>query len=307
MKKIVIIGGGIIGATIAYELSLNPSFDITLLEEENTSAFHSTGAALGVLMGFIRKKIKGRGWKLSQESLTRYETLIPELEILTGKKIHFNQQGILKLLFPEDNMEGWQNLIKIRENQGYHLEIWDKKQLFSQCPSIEIDSIIGGVYSPQDRQVNPRELTEALLTGAKLNGVKVKFGVKVQNFPYGDNQEDNNSNWENILTSEGEIKTDWVIIAGGIGSTELTKNCPQPLDIRPVLGQALQIEVKENINQSKNSFNPVITGNDVHIVPLNNNQYWIGATVEFPNEKGEIICEEKLLEEIIESAFSILS
>jgi glycine oxidase len=95
MKKIVIIGGGIIGATIAYELSLNPSFDLTLLEQENTSAFHSTGAALGVLMGFISQKTKGRGWKLRQESLTRYETLIPELERLTVKKfISINRESL---------------------------------------------------------------------------------------------------------------------------------------------------------------------------------------------------------------------
>ncbi len=300
MTKIVIVGGGIIGATIAYELSLNSDFEITLFEQENSPALHSTSASLGVLMGILSPKAKGRSWKLRQKSLERYETLIPELEKLTGKTISYNQQGIVELLFPEDSLETWKSLIKIRKHQGYHLEIWDKNKLFKECPQVEINNIIGAVYSPQDRQVDPIELTEALIAGATLNGVNLEFGVKVQKILTTGTHDENNCICERVLTSKGEVETDFLIMAAGVDTTELTQNFKNPLDIRPVLGQALQVKIEEN----NYNFNPVITGDDIHIVPLKNNEYWIGATVEFPNEKGDIIMQENLLEEMKEIAFS---
>lgn len=304
MTKIIIIGAGIIGATIAYELSLNPQYEITLLEQETAPALHSSGAALGVLMGFISHKIKGRGWKLRQQSLERYNSLIPELEKLTEQTINFNQQGILKLLFPEDSLEQWQKLISLRKNQGYHLEIWDKNQVFKNCPHVEINDIIGAIYSPQDRQVNPTELTQTLIKGAKINGVECKFGVKVQKLLNTSFPKENNINCEEVLTSEGNFKADFIIITAGLGTKELTQNFPQPLDLRPVLGQALQVKINQINPQFNPDFQPVITGNDVHIVPLKNNEFWIGATVEFPNEQGEIIMNQNLLEEVKKAAFS---
>ena len=78
MTKIIIVGCGVVGAAIAYELSLISSLDITIIEEK-TPASGSTGAALGVLMGVISGKKKGRAWKYRDYSLQRYETLIPEL------------------------------------------------------------------------------------------------------------------------------------------------------------------------------------------------------------------------------------
>lgn len=304
MTKIIIVGGGIIGATIAYELSLNSDFEITLFEQENSPTLYSTGAALGVLMGILSPKAKGRSWKLRQKSLERYETLIPELIKLTGKTISYNQQGIIELLFPEDSLETWKSLIKIRKHQGYHLEIWDKNKLFKECPPVEINNIIGAVYSPQDRQVDPIELTEALIAGATLNGVNFEFGVKVQKLLTLGSPDENNRICKRVLTSKGEFETDFVILAAGVGTTELTQNFKNPLDIRPVLGQALQVKITENNDKYNHNFKPVITGNDIHIVPLKNNEYWIGATVEFPNEKGDIIMQENLLEEVKEIAFS---
>ncbi|MFM7574188.1 MAG: FAD-dependent oxidoreductase, partial [Snowella sp.] len=92
MTRIAIIGAGVVGAAIAYELSLIPGLDIILLDEQEPSA-GSTGGALGVLAGVINRK----GWTLRKASLERYETLIPELESRTGQSIPYNRQGILLL------------------------------------------------------------------------------------------------------------------------------------------------------------------------------------------------------------------
>ena len=70
MSKIVIIGCGIVGAAIAYELSLITGLDITVIDK-NTPASGATGAALGEVMGVISQKQKGRAWRLRRTSLQR--------------------------------------------------------------------------------------------------------------------------------------------------------------------------------------------------------------------------------------------
>ena len=104
MTEIAIAGCGVVGAAIAYELSRLPNLKITLFDE-NFPASGATKAALGVLMGVISQKTQGRAWKLRQTSLERYETLIPELESLTGYSIPYNRQGIVLLHFTGENRE----------------------------------------------------------------------------------------------------------------------------------------------------------------------------------------------------------
>ena len=64
------------------------------------------------------------------------------------------------------------------------------------------------------------------------------------------------------------------------------------MDIRPVLGQATKLQLPDELGTTK--FNPVITGNDIHLVPLGNKQYWLGATVEFPDEAGLVNADATL-------------
>ncbi|MFP4007996.1 MAG: NAD(P)/FAD-dependent oxidoreductase, partial [Spirulinaceae cyanobacterium] len=145
MTRIAIIGCGIVGAAIAYELSAIASLEITLIDRK-TPATGSTGAALGVLMGIISHKTKGRNWRLRRDSLERYETLIPELEAITGKKILYNRQGLVMLRFEEDDLSRWQTLQTQRDNQGWPLELWSREQLRDRLPHLQDDRIIGAVY-----------------------------------------------------------------------------------------------------------------------------------------------------------------
>ena len=97
MSKIVIVGCGVVGAAIAYELSLISDLDITVIEK-NTPASGSTGAALGVLMGAISQKKKGRAWRFRATSLKRYETLIPELEATNRYRYSRKSSGNFKAI-----------------------------------------------------------------------------------------------------------------------------------------------------------------------------------------------------------------
>jgi glycine oxidase len=299
--NVVVIGCGIVGAAIAYELSRVPQLNVILVDEKLPAA-GSTGAALGVLMGVISHKTKGRAWKLRQASLERYESLIPELEALTGMTIPFNRQGIVMLRFADEESDKWEKLTEIRCDRGWELEIWDFKQLQAKCPQIQNDRVVGAVYSPRDRQVNPTALTQALAAGAARNGVVCKFEEKVQKLATSDDRESNLRRCDRVWLGDEAIETDWVVVAAGLGSLPLTAFLGRSLPVRPVLGQALHLKLDEFLGER--TFQPVITGDDVHIVPLAKGEYWVGATVEFPDEMGEVIAESALLEKIRQEAIA---
>ncbi|BAQ61975.1 D-amino acid dehydrogenase small subunit [Geminocystis sp. NIES-3708] len=296
MSKVIIIGSGIVGSTIAYELSHDPSLDITLIDEKNPGT-GSTGAALGILMAVISHKTKGRAWKLRESSLQRYNTLIPELETLTGLQIPYNTDGIVKLLFPDDDLNPWENLVEIRSQQGYTLDIWDKSLLKHYCPEVDVSSFLGAVYSPCDRQINPTFLTKALVKGASLKGVKCIFGEKVRNLKI---IEDKSKRCQEITIGNDSLSADWVILATGLGTSSLIQPLGSKIAIKPVLGQALLLKHTEW--KTKENFNPVITGNDIHIAPMGNDEFWLGATVEFPSNGDEILPDEELLQNLQKEA-----
>jgi glycine oxidase len=301
MTKIVIIGAGIVGSTIAYELSAIKGLEITLIDEKKPSQ-GATGAALGVLMGIISHKTQGRAWKMRQESLKRYETLIPELESLTGVTIPCNRHGIVLLRSSDKDEENWHKLAHNRQEQGFLLEIWDRQTLSQKCPQVALDNLQGAIYSPQDRQINPTLLTHALVAGAVKRGVNCHFGVKVENFSVRELSGSNLQQCTHIHSHIGIQEIDHLILSAGIGSTPLTHNLTHPVDIRPVLGQALQIKLPQPLE--KTDFQPILTGNDLHIVPLGSAEYWIGATVEFMAENGEIIAKKELLEQVYQQAIA---
>lgn len=301
MTKVIIIGAGIVGATIAYELSKIKDLEITLIEQQEPAS-GCTNAALGILMGVISQKQKGRGWRRRSLSIQRYHRLIPELETLTGEEIPWNKQGIVRLRFVGEDIQKWEKLTQIRQQQGWNLELWDRQKLQDYCPQIDHENIDGAIYSLQDIQIDPVALTKALVTGATLNGVKSYFGCKVQNLNYTHSNDVHKHHCCQVHTTDGEFNCDQVVIAAGLGSTPLTNSLQQTVDIRPVIGQGLQVKLTQALGNP--DFQPVITGDDVHIAPLGEGEYWLGATVEFADENGEVIAKPALLEEVKEKAIS---
>lgn len=323
MSHIVIIGCGIIGATLAYELSLVEGLKITVIDKQ-TPAQEATGAALGVLMGIISHKVKGKAWRMRQTSIQRYETLIPELEAITNWKLPVNRQGILMLLpSPEvttDDLSFWEKLRETRQNQGWELNILDKSQLKEMCPQVDVNNreYIGAIHSPQDRQLDPTAFTLALVEAAQHNGVDFRFGVSALGIKSTSNQQNSSArksestNQQNpsareLETTSGVITADKFIICAGLGSSSLTEQLNQKVDIRPVLGQAIHLRLSHPLGKTK--FQPAITCNDTYIVPRRPNafpstDYWVGATVEFTQENGEVVADKQLLETTLQSAIA---
>ncbi|WP_205371077.1 FAD-binding oxidoreductase [Thermoleptolyngbya sp. PKUAC-SCTB121] len=276
-SRVVIVGCGVVGAAIAYELSQVNGLAITVVDRQ-PPARASTGAALGVLMGAISQKTRGRAWNLRQTSLRRYQQWLPELEELTGQRVPVNRQGILLLSYEAD-LSKWDALIRLRREQGWTLEHWAPAQVGDRCPQVSLNAVTAGIYSPQDCQIDPTALTRALVAGAAQRGVQFDFSSPVASLEFADAT---GQRCVGVRTVQGDrLLADWVVIASGLGTTPLLDALPLPkIDIRPVLGQAMRVKLGEPMGDR--TFQPVITGNDIHVVPLGQGEYWIGATVEFP-------------------------
>lgn len=296
MPHLAIVGGGVVGAAIAYELSHIPALHLTLLEQHQP-AQASTGAALGVLMGAISHKTKGRAWRMRETSLRCYDAWIPELERLTGKALLYNRQGIVMLLSEGADLANWDTLISTRRAQGWSLACWSRDQLSDRCPQVQDDTIMAAIYSSGDRQLDPTALTLALLDAAQQRGVELKLETTVTAV---DCAADGTA--QVLHTTDGDLAVDGVVIAAGLGSTTLTAAIAQPVDIRPVLGQAMRVRLPEALGHP--DFQPVLTGSDIHIVPLGDGDYWIGATVEFPDDIGELQAHPTLLDQVLEGAIA---
>jgi glycine oxidase len=299
-QKIVIVGCGVVGALVAYELSRPVSAspvsanNIVVIDRQQP-AQGSTSAALGVLMGVISSKVKGRSWRLREASIQRYPSLIAELAE-QGQAVPFNSQGIVSLCFDEARLPQWETLQAKRSAQGWPLEIWDLQTLQARCPQVDMLSaavpklaaVKAAIYSPADAQVNPAQLTAALVAAAKARGVEFYTETQVTQLALA------GSRCERVQTPQGDFAADWVILTAGLDSAGLTVDlasslASEPLALMPVLGQAMEIELPEPLGHA--DFQPVINGNDIHLVPQGAGRYWLGATVEFPPDSGELIAE----------------
>jgi glycine oxidase len=286
---VLIIGSGIVGAAIAYELCQRDDCQITVVDRQPTppqfdqiTCPTATGAALGVLMAAISTKTKGRNLQMRLAGVDWYNRVIPVLEATTGQTIPVNRQGILMLEFEADRRDRWEALIPIRQAQNRHLEIWDPAALQQRCPHLSLQNmdgqaVVAGIYSPDDRQIHPVAMTQALITAAQKRGVAFRFGVEVQGAT------SKLGTVTQVLTNAGSIAVDRVVITAGLGSFGLTQALQQPVMIHPVLGQAIHLRLPQPLGDP--DFQPVLTGNDIHLVPLDGGDYWVGATVEFAADR----------------------
>jgi glycine oxidase len=301
-----IIGGGVVGAAIAYRLSKVPGVAVRVYEQNPPQRLESTGAALGVLAAVISSKLKGKHLKLRLESLRLYEALIPELTKRTGLSIPYNRHGILQICFDARDFERWRKTKAVRQQQGFTLEHWPQQELLQHFPelaaarSIETGAVaLGAVYSPQDRQTDPIALTQALIQGAIQNGAQFHFSTAISDFRVA--KAEGQQRVTHLCTSEDAILADWVVVAAGLGSAALTQSLAQQIQIRPVLGQALHLRCPKALRPDS----PVINGCDVHLVPLSQDELWVGATVEFPDEKIVLEPDPSALEQVRQQAIAL--
>jgi len=224
---VVIVGGGIIGASCAYFLS-ETGLDVHLLER-HFPASGTSRACDGLVL--LWDKTPGAEHKLAKISLSLWNQLYRSLDADFG----FERAGTILLAESNEQLEAGQEKADMIRQNGQRAEVLDSRALRSLEPELAPD-IAGGVLFPDDLQVDPRRATMALLTAAQENGLVLHTGAEVLEIKRtlsGDRPV------FIVVTQSGEISTPNVICAAGVWSTRIAQMVGLDLPIKPRKGHIL--------------------------------------------------------------------
>jgi 4-methylaminobutanoate oxidase (formaldehyde-forming) len=170
--RVVIVGGGIVGCSVAYHLALRGVTDVVVLERKQLTCgttWHAAG-----LVGQLR----------ATHNLTRlaqYTTnLFATLEAETGQATGFQQRGSVSVAPNEERFEELKRGASMARVFGLPVNIITPADVKDLVPLANVDDLVGGVHLPGDGITNPIDTTMALAKGARAKGVIIREGVKVE-------------------------------------------------------------------------------------------------------------------------------
>ncbi len=218
--QVVIIGGGVGGASIAYHLTKLGWKDVLLIEKHELtsgSTWHSAG-----LVGQMR----------SDANLTRmmhYSTdLYRSLKAETGQDTSWREVGGLRLASSAERMEENKRLVGMARSFGVPMELIGAKEAQDMFPLMDITGVVGAAYTPNDGSIDPTGLTNALAIGAKQRGAKIFTDTAVTAINV------KNGRVHEVVTTKGTIKTEVVVNASGMWGREIGKMVGLNLPVIPM-------------------------------------------------------------------------
>ena len=168
----VVIGGGIIGSSIAYHLA-KMGKDVLLLERDTVTS-GTTWHAAGLMVTF------GSLSETSTELRKYSKELYSNLEEETGQSTGIKKCGFIEVATSQDRLEEFRRVAAFNRYCGVDVEEISASEVESLFPLAKTDDIVAGFYVPDDGRVNPVDVTMALIKGAKMYGAKIKEGVSVK-------------------------------------------------------------------------------------------------------------------------------
>ncbi len=218
--KVVIVGGGIVGASIAYHLTKLGWRRVVLLEQ-NQLAGGTTWHAAG-LVGRLRTTN-------SMTKINKYSAeLYAGLEKETGHPIGWKQVGSLIVARSKERMAQLRRTAAMAEIFGVEVHIISPGKALEKWPLLRVDDILGAAWLPHDGKVIPKEVVIALAKGASSRGASVHEGVRVLGV------ETKNGRATGVTTTSGSIRADHVVLAGGMWTRELGLRAGVPIPLYPV-------------------------------------------------------------------------
>jgi 4-methylaminobutanoate oxidase (formaldehyde-forming) len=209
LARVVIIGGGITGCSIAYHLTEMGWKDVVLLDKgELTSGatFHAAG-----LVGQLRASVNIT--KMLKYSIELYSRLERE----TGQHTGWSEVGGLRIASSKDRMEELRRSAAMAKTFGLPMELISPKEACDLFPVMEKKGIVGAAFLPTDGQIDPSGVTYALAKGARDREATIYTETRVAGITL-----KNGAIYE-VLTEKGKIKTEIVVDAAGIWAPEIGK------------------------------------------------------------------------------------
>ncbi len=198
--RVVIIGGGAVGASALYHLAKAGWTDCVLLEKNELTA-GSTWHAAGNIPTF------STSWlimNIQRYSVDLYSKLGDEVDY----PMNYHVTGSLRLAHSTERMQEFERIAGMGRYQGMDIDMVSVADMKDRYPFLETHDLKGGLYDPMDGDIDPAQLTQALAKGARDNGAKIiRFcpatGLRREN-----------GEWI-VETEKGEIRCEYIVNAAG--------------------------------------------------------------------------------------------
>ena len=205
--RVVVIGGGAIGASIAYHLALAGERDVVLVEKSRLTdgaTWHAAG-----LVGQFRSQPNLT--RIMQDSVRIFETLGAE----TGQEIGWNPVGSLRLAAGQDRWLELQRAATAGRGFGFQMELIGPAEAAELYPLLSTDGLAGAAFIAGDGHVDPYSLTHAYAKGLRAGGGSVFEGVQVTDLVRRGNR------ITHVVTDHGTIETEVVVNAAGLWARQV--------------------------------------------------------------------------------------
>jgi len=206
--RVVVIGGGVIGCSVAYHLGHMGFSDVVLLERHRLTA-GTTWHSAGLMVTF------GSTSETSTEFRKYTRDLYSRLEAETGQATGFRPVGFIEIATEKDRLEEYRRLTAFNRHCGVDVHEISAKEVGDLFPLARTDDILAGFYVKGDGRVDPVDVTMALAKGAKMKGVKIFEGVGVTGILEKDGVV------KGVKTPHGDIQAEVVVNCGGAWGREL--------------------------------------------------------------------------------------
>ena len=288
--EISVIGSGIAGIATAFHLG-KKGYKINLIdptvnsEINNLNPSNGTQASLGVLMGNVHKRSKGRAFILRNKSMKLWKEWLTQIN-------HSESDFIFKkpLIKLADSENEYQSMIELSKNKKkYGIELLNKNSL-DFWNSIFETNLIGGLISHEDGRLNPIKLIKSLMKSLdqmKINKIE-KNVIRISK-----NSNLNNKIWNIDLENNQSIHQDYIVICSALNTQKLLKPLGHEIFLEPILGQVIELELKKE-NLIWQEWPGILNYQSINFVHHHPNQMLIGATLE-KGTKASLVEKQKML------------
>jgi sarcosine oxidase subunit beta len=221
---IVIIGGGVMGASAGYHLAKRGMKNIVLLEKEE---FFGTGAT-GRCAGGVRYQFSTEiNVKLSIESLPMIERFKDEL----GQDVNYRQCGYLLIATNEKEAANFRRNVELQNSLGVQTRLLSGDDVRRRLPLMKFEDALVGTFNPKDGIVDPNGVVAGYIQAAQKLGVKAFTRAEVVGIRHSGDRV------EGVETAQGVIRTRIVLNAAGPWSGQIGQMAGVPIPVTPVRRQ----------------------------------------------------------------------
>lgn len=224
---VAVIGGGVLGNFIAYDLA-REGFDVCLLEKGYTAA-GTSGATHAWI--YVSTKTPGHYGRFSYASSLRYEALAEE----HGVDFQYERSGGLSILWSEEAVARARRTVAEQNAAGIECSILTPEEVAAREPIVSPDAIYGAIWGPLDGCVNPFSVMYAMNRLARAAGATFRPYSEVTGVA-------RTKNGFTLQTAKGTVRAHRIVVAAGVWSLRIAEMLGFSLPIRPSRGQVLVSE-----------------------------------------------------------------